>query len=354
MEFKVAKTTAPKGKPDWNNLGFGSYYTDHMLIIDHTEEKGWHDGRIIPYAPLCLDPAAMVLHYALEIFEGLKAYFTANGEILVFRPDANGKRLNSSARRLCMPELPVEIFVEAIHKIVSVDKDWVPKLSGSSLYIRPFMIADEAHIGVRRSNHHQFIIILSPVGAYYPEGLNPIKIYVEEEYVRAVSGGTGVTKCGGNYAASIIAQYKAKDQGYTQVLWLDGVERKYIEEVGTMNVMFRIDDKIITPALNGSILAGITRDSVIQLLQKMGITVEERQISAEEIITAAENGRLQEAFGTGTAAVISPIGELFVGGKKQIINNNQIGPLSQKLYDTLTGIQWGTVKDEFGWTVPVK
>jgi branched-chain amino acid aminotransferase len=354
MEFSFTKNESPKLKPEQNDLGFGRYYSDHMLIIDHNEEKGWHKGRIIPYGNLSLDPASMVFHYALEVFEGLKAYCAADGRALIFRPDANGRRLNSSLRRLCMPELPLNIFVEAVKAIVKADRDWMPAAPGTSLYIRPFVIADEPHIGVRRSATHKFIIILSPVGAYYPEGLNPVKIYVEEEYTRAVPGGTGMTKCGGNYAASIASQYKAKENGYTQVLWLDGLRREYIEEVGTMNVMFKINGKIITPALNGSILPGITRDSVIQMLKKMNVPLEERAVSAAEIIEAAEKGDLEEAFGTGTAAVISPIGELFIGGKKHLINNNETGALARRLYDDLTAIQWGTAADEFGWMTEVR
>lgn len=353
MEISVTRSANPQAKPDWGNLGFGNYYTDHMFIMDYTEGHGWHHPRVVPYGTLEMDPAAMVFHYGLEIFEGLKAYYAPDGRVLLFRPDANARRLNASARRLCMPEIPVEQFVEAVKAIVREDIDWVPKLPGTSLYIRPFVIADEPHLGVRRANHFKFVIILSPVGAYYPEGLDPVKIYVEDEYVRAVKGGTGFTKCGGNYAASIIAQYKAQDLGYTQVLWLDGNERKYIEEVGTMNVMFKIDGKVITPALNGSILPGITRDSVINVLEKLAIPVEERPITTQEIVQAAAQGKLEEAFGTGTAAVISPIGELFIEGQKIIIGGGKIGPLSQQLYDTLTGIQWGLLPDEFGWNLPV-
>ncbi len=353
MKIALEKSKNLKTKPDWNNLGFGIYYTDHMFIMDYTEGRGWHDPRIVPYGPLSMDPAAMVLHYGLEIFEGMKAYYAKDGRVLLFRPEANARRMNTSARRLCMPEIPEEQFVEAARALVEIEKDWVPKLPGTSLYIRPFIIADEPHLGVRKPNHFKFMIILSPVGAYYPEGLNPVKIYVEDEYVRAVKGGTGYTKCGGNYAASIIAQYKAVDLGYTQVLWLDGVERKYIEEVGTMNVMFKIEGKIITPALNGSILPGITRDSVIQVLKAMGLIVEERPVTVAEILEAAHSGKLEEAFGTGTAAVISPIGELFIEGEKIIIGGGGIGEVSQKLYDTLTGIQWGDLPDEFKWTLKV-
>ncbi|MDO4540665.1 MAG: branched-chain amino acid aminotransferase [Syntrophomonadaceae bacterium] len=354
MDIRIEKTIVPKAKPDWEHLEFGVDYTDHMFIMDYTQGTGWHDARIVPYAPLVLDPAAMVFHYGVEVFEGLKAYYAEDGRLLLFRPDANAARINLSGGRLYIPELPEEYFLEGVQALVGFDRDWVPKLPGTSLYIRPFIIANEPHLGVRQSRQFQFIIILSPVGAYYPEGLDPVSIYIEDEYVRAVKGGTGFTKCGGNYAASIIAQYKAKDLGYTQVLWLDGVERKYIEEVGTMNVMFKIDGEIITPALEGSILPGITRDSVIKLLKHWGQKVNERRISVEELQQAIRSGKLEEAFGTGTAAVISPIGELSILGEQYIIGGGQIGELSQKLYDALTDIQWGRKEDPFGWTLEIK
>ena len=354
MDIKVIKSPALKAKPDESKLGFGVYYTDHMFIMDYTTGIGWHDARIVPYAPLQLDPAAMVLHYGLEIFEGLKAYRSADDHILLFRPDANAKRLNVSGARLSLPELPEELFVKAVKALVEMDQDWVPHRPGTSLYIRPFLIATEPHLGVRAAQQYQFIIILSPVGAYYESGLNPVKIYVEDEFVRAVKGGTGFTKCGGNYAASILVQEKAHDLGYAQVLWLDGLHRKYIEEVGTMNVMFKINGKVLTPALNGSILAGITRDSVLKILAAKGIPAEERLVSAEELVEAAKNGTFEEAFGCGTAAVISPINELRIGGQDIQIGDGGIGPVSQMLYDTITGIQSGTVEDSFGWTVQVK
>lgn len=351
MQISTTLTMNPKPEPDWHNLGFGVILTDHMFIMDYQEGQGWHDARIVPYAPLALDPASVVLHYGVEVFEGLKAYYAGEEQILLFRPDANARRINNSSARLCIPELPVEYFVQAVSELVRVEKRWVPKLPETSLYIRPFIIATEAQLGVRRSTSYQFIVILSPVGAYYPEGLNPVKIYVEEEYVRSVKGGTGFTKCGGNYAASLAAQYKAKDQGYSQVLWLDGAERKYIDEVGTMNVMFKINGQVLTPELSGTILPGVTRDSVLRLLESWNVPVAERRISLAELQQAAQNGTLEEAFGTGTAAVISPIGELNIHGEKVVINNGQIGPLAQKIYDVLTGIQWGKLKDEFGWTV---
>ncbi len=354
MKISVTKTTNPKPKPEWSSLNFGTTFTDHMFIVDYTEGKGWHDARIIPYAPLALDPAAIVFHYAVEVFEGLKAYYSADGRILLFRPEANARRLNGSSARLCIPLLPEEYFVEGIKQLVSIDKDWIPHLPDMSLYIRPFVIATQAHLGVSVSKSYQFIVILSPVGAYYPEGLNPVKIFVEDEYVRAVRGGTGFTKCGGNYAASLIGQYKAHELGYSQVLWLDGVERKYIDEVGAMNVMFKINGEVVTPMLTGSILPGITRDSVLTLLKSWGVPVCERLISVDELTEAAQSGALEEAFGTGTAAVISPIGELAIKSKNYIIGDGGIGNLSQKLYDKLTSIQWGKAADEFGWTQEIK
>ena len=355
QEITIERTLHPKQKPtDQTRLGFGNYYTDHMFLMNYDEGKGWHDPRIVPYGPIELDPAAMCLHYGQEVFEGLKAYRTEDGRILLFRPDRNMARLNSSNERLCIPAIDEAFAVEAIKKLVSVDQDWIPTAEGTSLYIRPFIFATEAQVGVHPAQELLFAIILSPVGAYYPEGLNPVKIYVEDKYVRAVRGGMGYTKTGGNYAASLKAQDEAEKVGYTQVLWLDGVERKYIEEVGTMNVFFVIDDEIVTPELQGSILPGVTRMSCIELLKKQGYKVSERRLSIEEVAEAADAGKLKEAFGSGTAAVISPIGELKWDEKVMTINNGEIGTISQHLYDTLTGIQWGKLPDPYGWTVEVK
>ena len=355
QEITIERTQDPKQKPtDQTRLGFGNYYTDHMFLMNYDEGKGWHDPRIVPYGPIELDPAAMCLHYGQEVFEGLKAYRTEDGRILLFRPDRNMARLNSSNERLCIPAIDEAFAVEAIKKLVSVDQDWIPTAEGTSLYIRPFIFATEAQVGVHPAQELLFAIILSPVGAYYPEGLNPVKIYVEDKYVRAVRGGMGYTKTGGNYAASLKAQDEAEKVGYTQVLWLDGVERKYIEEVGTMNVFFVIDDEIVTPELQGSILPGVTRMSCIELLKKQGYKVSERRLSIEEVAEAADAGKLKEAFGSGTAAVISPIGELKWDEKVMTINNGEIGTISQHLYDTLTGIQWGKLPDPYGWTVEVK
>jgi len=354
MDIKITKTQNPKQKPDQNNLGFGKYFTDHMFIMDYTEGKGWHSPRIEPYAPISLDPSAMIFHYGQAIFEGLKAYRTEDGRILLFRPNKNMERVNISNERLCIPPIDNDFSVEAVKTLVSVDKDWIPTAEGTSLYIRPFIIAVDPYLGVHAASEYKFIVILSPVGAYYPEGINPVKIYVESNYVRAVKGGIGFAKTPGNYAASLKAQMDAKKIGYTQVLWLDGVERKYVEEVGTMNVFFEIGDEVITPSLEGSILSGITRFSTIDLLKSWGKKVVERKISIEEIYEAHKKGLLKEAFGTGTAAVISPIGELNWNDNIITINNGETGELSKKIYESITGIQSGKIEDSFGWTVEVK
>ena len=354
LNITIEKTTTPKQKPaKGEKLGFGKIFTDHMFVMDYTEGKGWHDARIVPFQDLVMSPAAMVFHYGQEMFEGLKAYKGVDGKVRLFRPDMNAKRTNDTNDRLCIPQLPVEDFVEAVKAVVKVDEDWIPTEDGTSLYIRPFIIATDEFLGVAPSKTYKFIIILAPSGAYYESGLAPVGIWIEDEYVRAVKGGMGFAKTGGNYAASLIAQVKAHDDGYSQVLWLDGVERKYIEEVGAMNIFFKIDGKIVTPMLNGSILPGVTRNSVIALCKKMGLEVEERRISAEELIEAQKAGKLEECFGTGTAAVISPVGKLRYVDDVMIINNNEIGEVSQKLYDTLTGIQWGKREDDMGWTVEV-
>ena len=353
-DFPVTKTTNPKAKPDPETLRFGTEFTDHMFMMDYTEGEGWHDERIVPYAPLSLDPAAVVFHYAQEMFEGLKAYKTADGRVLLFRPDMNAKRTNRTNDRLCIPPVDEDLYVEAIKALVKVDADWIPEKEGTSLYIRPFIIADEPFLGVRRANSYKFIIILSPVGPYYVGGLAPTKLYVEDKYVRATPGGTGEAKCGGNYAASLKAQEEAHEKGYEQILWLDGVERKYVEEIGTSNAFFKINGEVITAPLNGTILPGITRDSVIQILKKKGMKISERRISIDEIVEAYKNGQFEEMFASGTAAVISPVGELCYKGESMIINGGEIGPVAQEMYDTIYGIQTGKVADEMGWTVEVK
>ena len=351
-DFKVVKTTSPKARPaDESKLGFGKVFTDHMFMMNYTEGKGWHDGRIVPYEKLSLDPSAMVFHYGQEMFEGLKAYRGRDGKARLFRPDMNAKRTNATNKRLCIPELPEELFVEACKAVVKVDEDWIPTAPGTSLYIRPFIIATDEFLGVAPSKTYLFIIILSPSGAYYASGLAPVGIWIEDDYVRAVKGGMGFAKTGGNYACSLAAQEKAHADGYSQVLWLDGVERKYIEEVGAMNIFFKIDGKIVTPMLNGSILPGITRNSVIEVCKSWGYEVEERRISVEELLDAQKSGKLEECFGTGTAAVISPVGKLRYKDDVMLINNNTIGEVSQKLYDTITGIQWGECEDKFNWSI---
>lgn len=349
MEIKFEQAKSLKEKPT-GSLGFGKYYTDYMFVCDWDQGFGWHDARIVPYAPLQFDPASMVLHYAQETFEGLKAYRAKDGRILLFRPEMNARRFANSNIRMSMPTLDEDLFIEFVEAIVKKEKDWIPANEGESLYIRPFMFATEPAVGVHPSNSYKFMIILSPVGAYYEEGVNPVKIYVEDEFVRATLGGTGFAKCGGNYAGSLAAQVKAEKLGYSQVLWLDGVHRKYVEEVGSMNVMFKIDGKIVTAPCEGTVLPGVTRDSIITLLKSWGYEIVERHLSIDELMEAGHSGKLEEAWGTGTAAVISPIGELYYKGDVVTVHDFKTGELTQKLYDTLTGIQWGNIEDNFGWT----
>ncbi len=355
LDIKIVRTTEPKAKPqDESKLGFGKIFTDHMFLMDYTAGEGWHDARVVPYASLPMDPATVVFHYAQEIFEGMKAYHTADGSVQLFRPDCNAKRFQDSADRLCIPKIPVEDFVQAVETLVDVDRDWVPHSDGASLYIRPFVFANDVGLGVHASKHYLFCIICAPSGAYYAEGLDPVRIYVEDEYIRAAPGLTGFTKCGGNYAASIKAGELAEEKGFSQVLWLDGVEKKYVEEVGSMNIMFKIDGKIYTAACTGTVLPGVTRRSIIELLKDWGYEVIEGKLAIADVMKAAEEGKLEEVFGTGTAAVVSPVKELDWEGKVANISGGKIGPLTQKLYDTLTGIQWGKLPDTKGWTVKVE
>lgn len=354
MEIKITRTTTPKQKPQQDQLGFGKYYTDHMFVMQYDEGKGWHDAAIVPYAPIVLDPAGMVFHYGQECFEGLKAYRTEQGEIQLFRPDRNASRMADTHRRLSIPVLPERAFEEAVEALVAVESDWVPSEPNTSLYLRPCTIATEAQLGVKPSSSYLFFIIASPSGAYYAEGLNPVKIYVEESFTRAAPGGTGEVKCGGNYASSLIAQTKAHELGYSQVLWLDGVERKYVEEVGSMNCFFVIDGTVYTASLHGTVLPGVTRASCIELLRDWGVPVVEDKLAIEDVMTAAANGKLQEVFGTGTAAVVSPVGELRYKEDVAVIGGGKIGELTARLYDTLTGIQWGKIEDNKGWTVKVE
>ncbi len=353
-DMQITLSTTKKEKPQADQLEFGKQFTDHMFIMDYTQGQGWHDPRIVPYQPLSLEPSAMIFHYGQSVFEGLKAYATPEDEIILFRPEKNFQRLNSSNSRLCIPDIDVDFALKALKTLISVDKDWVPQAEGTSLYIRPFIIATEPYLGVSPSDKYQFIIIMSPVGSYYKEGIHPVKIAVESAFTRAVNGGTGEAKTGGNYASSLKAQEVSEKMGYAQVLWLDGVEKKYIEEVGSMNVFFKINGEVITPALNGSILPGITRDSIIELLKHWGLPVSERRISMEEVHEAYKLGQLEEAFGTGTAAVISPIGEFLWNGEEMIVQSGETGELSRKLYDTLTGVQTGKVADELNWTAKVE
>ena len=349
--IRIEKAKTLKELPDPSTLVFGKKFTDHMFLMNYDAGQGWHDPRVVPYGPLSLEPCAMVFHYAQEVFEGMKAYRDPEGGVRLFRPMDNAERFNNSCERLCIPPIPTELFVEAVKTLVRIEERWVPSAPGTSLYIRPFVIATDPSLGVHASHSYLFSIICCPVGAYYKEGLSPVKIYVEDDDVRAVRGGTGYTKCGGNYAASIRAGERAEEKGFSQVLWLDGVERKYIEEVGAMNVLFKIDGKVVTPKLTGSILPGVTRRSCLDLLRDWGYVVEERLITARELFDAAESGKLEEAWGSGTAAVISPIGTLAWEDKSVVIHGGKIGDLSQKLYDTLTGIQWGTEPDPYGWSV---
>lgn len=355
MKIKINKTKHPKEKPSKDqDIVFGSIFTDHMFVMDYVKGKGWINPRIEEYKDFKISPAALVFHYGQSMFEGMKAYKTEDGRVVLFRPMKNIERANKSNQRLCIPEISEEDFLQAVKEVVKIDQDWIPTKKGSSLYIRPFVIATEASLNVVPSSEFKFMIILSPVGAYYKEGLNPVKIWIEDEYVRAIRGGIGEAKTGGNYAASMLSQEKAHEAGYSQVLWLDGVEHKYIEEVGAMNIFFKIKGKIVTPMLNGSILQGVTRDSVIQVCKDMGLVVEERKISVEELYEAAKDGSLEEVFGSGTAAVISPVGTLKFGKDVFTINNGNIGEVSQKIYDTITGIQRGIVEDKFHWLVEIK
>lgn len=351
MEINIIKNNNLKSVPNSSELGFGTIFTDNMFVMDYSLEKGWHNPVIMPYGPIMMDPSFMVLHYGQETFEGLKAYKGLDGEPLLFRPEMNAKRLNESNKRLCIPEIDETLFVEAVSQLVKLDEKWIPKAPGTSLYIRPFVFATDASLKVHPAHTYKFMVILSPVGAYYSEGINPVKIYVETKYVRASVGGVGFAKTGGNYGASLLAQEEANAKGYTQVLWLDSKEHKYIEEVGTMNVFFVMDDVLVTPILSGSILPGITRDSVIEIAKSKNMKVEERLITIDEVVKGISQGLISEVFGTGTAAVISPVGELSYLDKSYIINNGEIGKVSKDMYDMITGIQTGAIDDPYGFRV---
>ena len=350
MNISITKTAHPGKLPPADRLGFGSVFTDHMFLMDYTDREGWHNARIVPFGPISISPAASVLHYGTEVFEGLKAYRRPDGAVQLFRPWENVARLNRSCDRLGLPRIDERDGLQAIRELVKTDAVWVPSAPGTSLYIRPFLYSTDPTLALHGVHEATFAIILSPSGSYFSDGLKPVPIMVETEDVRAVRGGTGEAKCG---AAANRAGDKAMEKGYSQVLWLDGVERKYVEEGGGMNVMFKISGTVVTPMLTGSILRGVTRKSCIELLKSWGVPVEERLLSVDELFEAAKNGTLEEAWCVGTAAVISPIGELAWNNEKYEVNQNRIGALSQRLYDELTGIQWGTRPDPFGWTCVV-
>jgi len=351
--IRISRASTKKPKPKDSELTFGTIFTDHIFVMDFQEEKGWYDPRVEPYGPFPLDPAAAVLHYAQAVFDGLKAFRGRDGQVRLFRPQKHVERLIQSSQRLCIPPLDPDIALKSLVTLVGIEKDWVPSTVGTSLYVRPTIIASEPFLGVRPAKSYIYYVILSPVGAYYPEGINPVKILVVDKYVRAVEGGVGGAKTGVNYAASLYAAEEAKHAGFTQVLWLDGRERKYIDEVGTMNIMMKIGDEIVTPPLSGTILAGVTRDSALTLMRDWGLRVSERPVTIDEVAAAARKGTLEEVWGTGTAAVISPVGELAYKGERLVINGGRIGTLTQKLYDAIVGIQYGTAPDTRGWTVPV-
>ncbi|MBW1866913.1 MAG: branched-chain amino acid aminotransferase [Deltaproteobacteria bacterium] len=352
MQLTINKADQLKNKPDQSKLGFGTLFTDHMFNMDYTVEKGWHSPRIEPYAPISMDPSTMVLHYGQAVFEGLKAYKTDAGEIQLFRPRDNFRRLNRSCEKLCIPQFDEDLALEGLKELLAIEKSWVPGAAGTSLYIRPTIIAMDPFLGVRASFTYRFFIILSPVGAYYPEGFNPVKIWVTRDHVRAVRGGVGDAKTAGNYAASLYAGEEAHKHGFTQVLWLDGIEQKYIEEVGAMNIFFMIDDELVTPELNGSILPGITRKSVVSLAKHWGMKVSERKISIDDVMQAHTSGMLQEVFGSGTAAIISPVGQLRYGDKTVTIGDGRVGPIADKFYNAIMDIQYGKTADPLGWIEP--
>lgn len=349
-DFPITRTSQPKQKPSDDSLAFGKVLTDHMFLMDYTEGEGWHSPRIVPYAPLSLDPATSVLHYGQAIFDGLKAFRGPDGQIRLFRADRHAERFNRSARIMCMPELPVDIIRQSFDALVGVEHDWVPRKPGTSLYLRPTIIATDVYLGVHPAHSYLYFLILSPVGSYYKEGVKPVRILASDNHVRAVRGGTGEAKTAANYAQSLAGQRDAAAAGYTQVLYLDGVERKYLDEVGTMNIMLRIGDEVITPPLAGTILDGVTRNSALQLMRDWGLRVTERPITIEEVMAAGRDGTLREMWGTGTAAVVSPVGTLGYKGEDITINGGETGELTQKLYDTITGIQYGQTNDPHGWT----
>ncbi len=350
MKISITRAGSLKPHPDESTLGFGQYFTDHMFLMDYSPDAGWHDARIVPYGPLSLDPASMVLHYGQEVFEGLKAYRGVDGNIRLFRARDNAVRFNRSCARLSAPSIPEDDLMQAMVELLHVEQNWVPHAPDTSLYLRPFVFATDPFLGVRTSHTYLFVIILSPVGSYYPGGMSPTSILVEDEDVRAARGGMGFAKTGANYAATIRAQNRAKEKGFTQVMWLDAIERAYVEEIGTSNAFFKLDGTVVTPPLGGTILPGVTRASCLDLLREWGIPTQERPILMEEVVQAARLGKLEESFASGTAAVISPIGQFHYRGESIRVGDGGVGQLSQRLFDTLTGIQWGKLDDPFGWT----
>lgn len=351
--IEVRATSHPRPHTPETDLGFGRVFTDHMFVMEYSRDAGWHDPRIQPYGTLAMDPAAGVFHYGQAMFEGAKAFRAADGRVLLFRPDRHCHRMSEGARRLCMPSVDPGFMQYAITELIKRDRDWVPSTPGTSLYIRPTLIASEPFLGVRPADRYLFYVILSPVGAYYSEGLAPVKIWIEQHFVRAAQGGLGAVKAGANYAASLMAADEAKKRGYSQVLWLDANEHKYLEEVGVMNLFVMIGDELVTPALEGSILAGVTRDSVLTLAREWGMKVSERRISLDELLAAQKDGSLREVFGCGTASVISPVGELAWDGQRLPIHNGGIGPIARKLFDTISQIQRGILPDRRGWVVDI-
>jgi branched-chain amino acid aminotransferase len=354
MDIEIIKTKEPKRKPDAAQLGFGKYYTDHMFLMRYDPAQGWHDAKIVPYAPFSIEPAAAVFHYGQECFEGMKAYRGADAKVRLFRPDRNAARFSAAHRRMCIPEIQEADFVDAVKTLVSLDAEWIPTTPDASLYIRPCTIATQASLLPTPGNAYIFFIICSPSGALHENAPQGEKIFVEEVYTRAAPGGTGAVKCGGNYASAFAAQAKARELGCNQVLWLDSAEHRYVEEVGGMNVFFKISDSVYTaPTASGTILPGVTRMSCIELLSDWGYDVKEQPVSIDRITDASRPGALEEAFGTGTAAVISPIREFLYKNTVIRVGDGLQGSVTRRLYETLTGIQWGKIADEKGWTVVV-
>jgi len=352
-DFPITRTAQPKPRPADDALAFGKVLTDHMFLMDYAEGQGWHSPRIVPYGPISMDPATSVLHYGQAVFDGLKAFRGEDGRIRLFRPDRHARRFDRSARIMCMPELPVDIIRRSFDALVAVEHAWVPHRPGTSLYLRPSIIATDVMLGVHPAHSYLYFLILSPVGSYYREGVKPVRILASDTHVRAVKGGLGEAKTAANYAASLAGQRDAEAAGYTQVLYLDGVHRRYLDEVGTMNIMLRIGDEVITPPLAGAILDGVTRDSALTLLRDWGLRVSERPVAIDEVMQAGRDGTLREMWGTGTAAVVSPVGTLGYRGEDVTINGGRTGELTQRLYDTITGIQYGRTNDPHGWTSAV-